>query len=144
MGVISERWASLECRIEDGIFFADDTFVPLVENEPELPRIPVDQLLTEKPDWWWEVNLGEPLAQGQGHVLFGGGTSWEGAGFLALVRMEGNSLEWVLHSSRSEGFCSAELTDGVIRATSGDYPVVYHWTIPVPAPWTLQVIAERV
>jgi hypothetical protein len=142
MSEVEDHWFSEECRVEDGIYFADDTYVPLAQNVPQLPRRSVEQLLRIEPDAWSSVYPGEPLALLPGHVVLGGATSWEGAGFLALVRESDGSLVWLLHSSESEAFLSASVQGDLLVATSSEYPSNFRWEIPIDAPWSLKVLSH--
>ena len=137
MSEITKRWLSEECRIEDGIYFPDNTFIPLIGHVPQLPRRPIDELLRTEPDAWSSIYPGDPLAAVHDHVVFGGETSWEGAGFLALVRESDRSLVWLLHSAQSEPFRSAIVQGSVLFATSGENLSSSRWKIPLEAPWSL-------
>lgn len=137
MSEITKRWLSDECRLEDGIYFPDDTFIPLGGHVPQLPRRPIDELLRTEPDAWESIYRGDPLAALPDHVVFGGETSWEGAGFLALVRASDRSLVWLLHSACSEPFRSASVQGSVLFATSGEGLSSSRWNIPLQSPWSL-------
>jgi hypothetical protein len=142
MSEITNHWLSDECRTEDGIYFSDDTFVPLMARLPELPRRSVAELLKLEPDSWSSVYIGEPLAKCSGYVVLGGETSCEGAGFLALVREADESLVWLLSASDSEGFRSASILGQTITAKSQEYPIAWQWKIPLYSPWALTVVCS--
>lgn len=145
MSTIMKRWLSEQCRIEDGIFFSDDTYIPLVGNVPQPPRRSISPLLANSPDDWSSIHV-EQLAALPGYKVFGGDTSWEGAGFIALVRESDGSLIWLLHSEQSEPFRSASIDGELIVALSREDGLqnplyTFRWAIPVTAPWLLTVVA---
>jgi len=142
MSVITDRWLSEECRAEDGIYFPDDTFIPLIDNVPQFPRRAIAELLRLEPDAWSGIYAADPLAAVPDHLVFGGETSREEAGFLALVQESDRSLVWLLHSSKSEPFRSASVQGAVLIATSREYPSSLRWEIPLEAPWALTVAAS--
>jgi hypothetical protein len=139
MNEISKHWLAEECRVEDGIYFDDDTYIPMIQNSPQVPRRSIGELLSRSPEGWSGVYPGEPLAVANGFVVLGGETSWEGVGFLAVVREKDESLVWLLHSSGAEAFRSASLVGEALLATSSEYPSAIRWEIPVFAPWNLKV-----
>ena len=145
MSTITERWLSEQCRIEEGIFFSDDTYIPLVSNVPQLPRRSIGPLLAHSPDDWSSIDGGQ-LAVLPGYRVFGGDTPWEGAGFIALVRESDGALVWLLHSEQSEPFRSASIDGELIVAISREDGLknplcTFRWEIPVTAPWLLTVVA---
>jgi hypothetical protein len=142
MSEIAKRWITEECHTEDGIYFGDDTFIPLQENTPQLPRRTITELLSCEPDNWSAIMIGAPLTSSSNYLVYGGETSWEGAGFLALVRASDRSLIWLLHSSTSEPFRSASIIGDLIVAESYEYPMGYRWEIPIDAPWLLISVAR--
>jgi hypothetical protein len=139
VSVIEAWWNNEECRIEDGIYFVDDSYVPLTGFLPALPRRPVQDLITVRPDYCASLNVGDPLVELSSLLVFGGDGSWEGEGFLALLRGNDRTLVWVLHSARSGAFVSADLDGEILVAQSIDYPNSYHWRIPMDSPWELEV-----
>ncbi len=147
MNIIKGRWLTEQCRIEEGIFFSDDTYIPLVGNVPQLPRRTITPLLAQSPDDWSSIDGGQ-LAVLPGYRVFGGNTSWEGAGFIALVRESDGALVWLLHSENSEPFRSASIDGELIVANSREDglknpPCIFRWKIPVTAPWLLTVVASN-
>lgn len=145
MGEITDRWKSEECRIEDGIYFEDDTYIALLGHATvQGARRSIGGLLHCEPDNWSAICVSDPLAVSPDYLVFGGETSWEGAGFLAVVRASDRSLIWLLHSSESESFRSASIVGELVVASSREYPVSWRWEIPIAAPWSLTVMAGAV
>ncbi|AKU21955.1 hypothetical protein [Massilia sp. NR 4-1] len=145
MGEITERWKSEECRIEDGIYFEDDTYIALLGHAAaQGARRSIGELLHCEPDNWSAICVGDPLAVSPDYLVFGGETSWEGAGFLAVVRARDGSLIWLLHSSEAEPFRCAGIAGELVVATSHAYPVSLRWEIPIAAPWSLTVTVGAV
>ncbi|MBN1803386.1 MAG: hypothetical protein JW891_17885 [Candidatus Lokiarchaeota archaeon] len=66
--------------------------------------------------------------------FFGGGTSWEEEGWVAVVENKDNTLKWILNVSFSEIFRSLEVKDDTIIAISEEYPNSYQWRIPINKP----------
>ncbi len=133
VSVVAERWAVQQCRIEDGLYFPDDTHVPFSGFRPSGERQSVDVILAQDADGW--TVLDPVLLAEDGAQIWGGETSWEGEGFLAVCDPDG-SLKWLFHCETSEPFVSAELRDGVVLAVSSEYPRRLEWRFPLDAPWT--------
>jgi hypothetical protein len=139
MSEITNHWRSDECRIEDGIYFSDDTYIPLESNVPQPPRRPISRLIERDPDNWTIIER-NPLTTFSGYAIFGGDATWEGAGFLALAQESNGFLVWLLHSGESEIFRSAKVEKNILIAISGeDGGNSYRWEIPLAEPWLLTV-----
>jgi len=124
-------WKRERCPAEDGIYFPDDTWVPLNGLAPQGQRGPIPDFSNFLTDVYHQA----PLARSAEYVAAGGMTSWEGSGYLALLGRDGHDLLWILHSSESEPFVAAALSQGCIKAFSSEYPFYCEWLIPVSMPW---------
>jgi len=136
--VIADRWARQECRVEYGVYFPDDTYVPFDGMKAAGDRRPVAPLIDANPAAW--ASFDPLLLTNDGVQVWGGETSWEGVGFLAVCDAAG-SLRWLLHCEESEPFVSAEVRDGVILAVSSEYPRRFEWRLPLESPWNAAVTA---
>ncbi|HEV7301179.1 MAG TPA: hypothetical protein VGN72_17565 [Tepidisphaeraceae bacterium] len=133
VGIILDRWARQECRIEYGIYFPDDTYVPFDGMKAAGKRRQVGPLVSARPDGW--ASLDPVLLVEVGVQVWGGETSWEGVGFLAVCEPNG-SLKWLLHCEDSEPFVSAQVQDGTVVAVSNDGILRrYDWQVPLKSPW---------
>jgi hypothetical protein len=148
MDIIHTRWQKQQSRIEDGIFFGTDDYIPL-EGGPDTGyaigvRRLIADIVASSPDHWCE--LGEKVVSRHDQrdmTIHAGATSWEGEGFLAVVSASTRQLLWLLHLSTSEEFIEAKAEDDVIRAVSGGYPMRYEWSIPIYSPERFTVEGHR-
>ncbi len=149
MGLVQSKWRDEMCRVEDGIFFANDEFVPL-EGEPSsgftaAPRGSIHELLANRPDGWtkcWEL---VDVACDDNCRILAGETAWEAEGFVALIDSQTKSLMWIIHLHSSEPVKEVQLSDGIIRAVSAEYPFRFEWRIPIDAPeqFTIRAIGDE-
>ena len=137
ISITRSKWSERKSRIEDGIFFGTDEFIAL-EGSPRTgytaaPSLGIASLLQSKPDYWCDLDELTGCDVQHGDIkIFGGSTSWEGEGFIAVE--QSTHLLWVLHLSTSEEFVEIK-TDGIsISARSGGYPTCYEWHIPIIPP----------
>jgi hypothetical protein len=72
----------------------------------------------------FEVSAGDGV-----NMLVGGGGSWEGEGFLALVDGTTRETHWLLYAGEGEEFVEAFQRAGVVYAVSGGYPLRIEWEI---------------
>jgi hypothetical protein len=148
MGIIHAQWQKKKSRVEDGIFFGTDDYIPL-EGAPETgytpgERRPIADIIAPSPDRWGEVVETVVARNEQRNLtIHGGETSWEGEGFLAVVSASTGQLLWLLHLSTSEPFVEVKTDDDFIYAVSGGYPMRYEWWIPIHAPETFTVETRR-
>lgn len=133
VSLIRDNWAEARCPVEGGIYFPDDSYVPLAGLMPLLPRRPLGGAGRE----WVSVRPGRPLAGNADYWVIGGEAVGDGGGFLALVQRDTRALAWLLHSRASEPFRAAAIGRDGIRAFSGAYPGYVEWWIPILAPWML-------
>src|SRR5581483_3986967 len=138
--IVVVQWARQQCRAEYGIYFPDDTYVPFDGLRATGDRRPVAPLVAARPDDW--APLHPVLLAEDGLRVWGGETSWEGVGFLAVCEPDG-SLRWLLHCEESEPFVAAEIRDGIIVAVSGEYPRCFEWRLPLESPGMLSVSTAR-
>ena len=149
MSITQDKWNEEKCRNEYGIFFSNDECI-LLEGESEnsyvaSARIPVSSLVeTDASGGWTELS---PLLSCQtekdGFIVLGGGTSWEGDGFIALLDSASNNLIWVMHLCQSEEFMEVSIDGENILASSEEYPHSYNWEIPLNNPEKLRGVATR-
>ena len=99
MSIVVEGWERGECPIVDGIYFPDDCYFPLellvADDHPSAVSATtgMGKLIVEP-----------PLAEDTRFQVYGGETSWEGCGYLALVSKPHQSLAWLIHSSDKRAF----------------------------------------
>jgi hypothetical protein len=136
--IVADRWARQECRVEYGVYFPDDTYVPFDGLQPAGDRRAIAPLVAACPDGW--TSLAPVVLAEDGVRILGGETSWEGAGFLAVCEPDG-PLKWLLHCEESEPFMLAELRNGIVIAVSSEYPHRFEWRLPLDSPWEADVSA---
>ena len=148
MSITQAKWSENRCRIEDGIFFANDEVILLWGNPKEgyaaSDRTSLASFLEEDPDGWTHIDeaLVPCHVEKAGTVVVGGSTSWEGEGFLAAVEMSSGALLWLIHLTQSEEFVEVNFDGENILAVSSEYPYTYRWQIPLSNPSALKVISE--
>jgi hypothetical protein len=147
IGIIVSQWAKGLCRVENGIFYDNDTYVLVsITNAGSSvgERCSIDGLQQESPKAWSSFYANPNCEVTIDHLCFlGGGGPWEGEGFLAVMDAHTQILRWVLHSSESEQFVSLRVEHSTIYAESGEYPYNYHWRIPIENPEGLHVTVEK-
>lgn len=140
MNVIESRWRERRSRVEDGIFFGSGDFLEM-SGSPECgysagTRFDAGALIAGSPDDWCDLT-----EQAACHVkigdlaVFGGATSSEGEGFIAVE--EDSKLLWILHLTVSEEFVTVASDGTSIVAFSGGYPDRFEWRIPIESPGSL-------
>ncbi len=142
MGLVQSKWENEECRFEDGIFFPDDTIILLAGNPSKgyqaSVRQPLHVLLEANPDGWTGI---DPVvsAEYQSLLMIGGGGSYEGDGFLAIVDAATRRLVWLLHLSGVERFSEVRVDGSLLQAVSAEYPFRHEWVILLESPQSLLV-----
>src|SRR5688572_3105150 len=102
MSIIESHWRQEESRWEDGIFFGNDEFIPLI-GRPETgykigQRISISSLLQDEPDGLTDLDAWKGCeVQTESVFIHGGDTSCEGAGFIAVEEASTRNLLWLLH-----------------------------------------------
>jgi hypothetical protein len=142
MGLVQSKWEADECRHEDGIFYPDDTFIRLTgrpcQGYQASTRQPIQTLIQANPEGWTDIDPGCSFEY-QALLVVGGGTSWEGDGFLAVMDAPTRQLIWLLHLSRVERFTGVQVDGSILQAVSEEYPYRHEWTIPLENPHLLHV-----
>jgi hypothetical protein len=138
MNIIAQAWQHELSPNGDGIYFPDDTYCPLESLSTVNGRLSVEPSVKMS-----ELYVVAPLTEDERFHVYGGETSWEGCGYLALVSKPNRRLVWLIHSSESEPFRNATIELGSISATSSEYPFTYLWRIPIDAPQELSVVRSR-
>ena len=144
MGLVSDRCEAETCRIEQGVFYASDEAVLLVEGASgrleEGERTTVADLAARDPPGWCFVDRQAGCEWSEPDLLVvGGGTSWEGEGWLAAVEQPGSHLLWILHLENSEPFVAVRRVGEEIIAVSEEYPRRCEWRIPLRHPERLML-----
>jgi hypothetical protein len=140
MSRVLRHWLIEEGGLDYGIYYADDTYIPLNSDVPEFPRRPVEEPLSGDPQADlapWAESFS--LAKWPGYLAFGGDASWEGDGYLLLMREGNREMVWLLCPEQYEIFREVTVSDGVLIALSSEYPRSFRWTIPILEPWNLKV-----
>lgn len=142
MELVQTKWESQECRSEDGIFFPDDTVILLAGSPSEgyhtSVRQPLHNLTVENPDGWTDTDIDPGCSVNhQSLLIVGGGGSYEGDGFLAVVDASSRRLKWLLHLSGVERFTEVRVDGSLLQAVSEEYPFRHEWTIPLESPHSL-------
>lgn len=146
MGHVQAKWDDEECRQEDAVFFADDTFISLSRSHPQsyqaAVRRPLQTLLEVDPDGWTTLDRVCSVEHDSMQIV-GGGGSYEGEGFVAVVDATTQRLIWLLHLSGVERFTEVRANGSSLRAISAEYPFRHEWTIPFENPEALSVKSEN-
>ena len=148
MHITQGKWLEKQCRIEDGIFFANDDVI-LLRGNPEngyeaSDPLSLTSLIKEDADGWTHIDPLAPCrAENEGILVVGGSTACEGEGFVATLDRLSGTLLWLIHLSQSEAFVEVNFDGESILAVSSEYPDTYRWQIPVSNPSALVVISER-
>lgn len=148
MSITQAKWGDEQCRVEDGVFFPDDSVI-LLSGDPRAgyaasARTQLSSLLEADPEGWTEIM--EHIAcriEAGGVIVTAGGGAWEGEGFVAALRASDGALLWVLHLAGAEAFSELRHDGGIVEAVSSEWPDEYRWRIPLGSPWELSVIARR-
>jgi hypothetical protein len=142
MGLVQSKWENEECRSEDGIFFPDDTAVLLAGSPSKgyqaSGRQRLELLMESNPEGWTAVEPGCSTVH-QTWLILGGGGSYEGDGFLAVVDAVSRRLIWLLHLAGVERFTEVLVNGSVLQAVSEEYPLRHEWTVPLESPHDLIV-----
>ena len=143
MSEIINRLKGGESRIENGIFFADDTTV-LLKGTPETgfvsaSRTTVSKLAEEDADGWVSAEDEVVLAESEDWTASSCYGAWEGEGFLVLRSKADGGFQWIMHLERAEQFKSAKFDGEILIAESGAYPDEWGWRICVKRPWEIEV-----
>ncbi len=138
MGLVADRFRAEECRTEQGVFFGDDEVILLGDGEGRFDaaeRRPVTALVDVDPQGWCSLDRHPSCQLLEPELLVvGGGTSWEGEGWLAAIEPAGERLVWLLHLATSELFTSVQRVGGDLVAVSGEYPTRLEWRVPLRSP----------
>gem|GEM_PF-2135951 len=144
-GTTERMWRRKRVRMEDGVFFGDDTWVPLVPDSSEGfsagERTGTEAIMEAEPDGWAELDSTPGLMAKTGDlVIDAGGGSGEGEGFVTAADREGGRFLWILHVNSGGRIASLSVEAGVVRASSesGTTGSGLEWTIPVFNPAALQ------
>lgn len=140
MGEILDKWRLDHAPIDDGIYFPDDSMVPMVGLDAKSPRRSLPPL--SELQGWQRLYLSK-LLENSDRIVLGGSTPWEGCGVLAVVERQGSGLLWLLCSSESEPFVSAEVDGESLIAVSEEYPRRIRWRFILERPWELEAREER-
>lgn len=137
MGLIQEKWNDEQCRFEDGIFFVNDEYIALTYNPDGSfqtgARLSVQGLIQNEPDGWANLDAACDYSNGE-YIVIGGGGSYEGEGFIALLGSASRDLKWLLHLENIEVVTEIVIEEGVIIATAMEYPHYNTLTIPIAEP----------
>lgn len=148
MSITQTKWLEEQCRVENGIFFANDEGV-LLSGNPKggyvaSSRASLASFLENDVDGWTNIDENPACrAEQDGILVVGGSTSWEGEGFIATVEISGGALIWLLHLTESEAFVEVNFDGENISAVSSEYPDLYRWQIPLNNPESLRVVSQR-
>ena len=146
MNLIQAEWENEKCRVENGIFFPDDTFI-LLSGSPSQGfqaaiRQPLNVLTEASPDGWCAIDQ-VCSVEYESLSIVGGGTFYEGDGFLSITDIATRRLIWLLHLSGIERFTEIHVANFIIRAISAEYPFRHEWTIAIESPHTLLLEATK-
>jgi hypothetical protein len=128
MSHVVARWRKLQCRHENGVFFADDTYVPIslrlrasIEHGGFHPRPRCAIKDAESDDGWKDVSHqeGGVLTHGKWRLRWGG-KNWTGGGWLALEDSSGD-LVWLFHTLAIEEIQQARLEGITVVASAPRY-----------------------
>jgi hypothetical protein len=142
MGLIQSKWNEEECREEDGVFFPNDEYIPITRKaDGEFHagvRQSVQSIVDEEPDSWADVYAACEHSNDE-YTVIGGGGSWEGEGFVALVQKSNRELSWILHLQNIENVTEIVIEGEIIKATAVYYPHHNVLTIPISEPQAISI-----
>lgn len=148
MGLIQNSWNEERCRIEEGIFFANDTAI-LISRDfggayvADAKRIPLTHLIANNgEDGYFNVNVLNYQKCGDFLVRVGDG-SYEGEGFVALFEKDSDALIWIVHLLSSESFSEIEVVNNLIKAHATYYPHENTIEIPIHSPQSFKFIQRK-
>lgn len=146
MSLIQDKWRNWECRIEDGVFFSNDEYIGLSFDAVGLThataRVPIQTLIDEEPDGWADIDAACECSNDQ-YTVMGGGGSWEGEGWVAVVEKANHQLKWLLHLSDSEAVTELAIEGETVKAVATEYPFRSTLKIPMTKPEALSMIREQ-
>ncbi|MBK8430056.1 MAG: hypothetical protein IPL28_01645 [Chloroflexi bacterium] len=145
ISIVQAKLSEQLCRIESGFFFANDEAIFFSGNPRRgyisSARLSIHTMLAQSTAVWTELDENPNCRlEKEGLIIWGGSTSWEGDGFLAVSHASSGELIWLLHLQGAEAFTEIALENGVMRARSGQYPEIFVWEIPLNSPEALKVV----
>jgi len=137
--------AEPECRAEDGVYFADGRVVVLELEDDAVHTHEATTLASlndEAPDDWIGLESAVRILSGP-LVASGGGTSWEGEGWVALQTASDDALVWIVKLGGADAVTEIRFADDAVIARSEVYPFVVEWHIPVAHPEQVRISRRR-
>lgn len=138
--------AEPECRAEDGVHFADGRVIVLEIVEGDAVRThettTLASLNDEAPDDWIGLEPSVRVLSGR-LVASGGGTTWEGEGWVALQTASDDALVWIVKLAGGEAVTEIRFAGDALIARSEAYPFVVEWHIPVKNPEAVTISRRR-
>lgn len=110
MSDITTLWSSARLPIEDGLYFADERGLRLVES------FDLGELLAEDPEWLTSIDITREFCVPGGYACAGEG-SHGSEGFFARLD-ENHSLIWVCYLAESNPFDELTVEASTLTATS--------------------------
>lgn len=142
MNLLANKWRAGLGPIDEGLYFASDDLVPLFGHPGQgYTRGDRQQLAAwlENPQGDWAPLDEKARYETEDWTIVGGGTSWEGAGFLALQDRRSEELLWLLLLNESAPFLEIRIEGEDLVALSGAQPKRYSWTVPLGSPESFRV-----
>jgi len=139
MGLIQDKWNEGQCRNEDGIFFANDEYIPLFWTASGVEvgeRQTIQNIVHEHSDGLCNFYANCECSN-EAYLALGGGGSWEGEGFVALIEKMNHKLMWILHLQDLEDVDEIVIEGEFIKATATVYPRHNTLTISITQPQTV-------
>ncbi len=140
MGIISDRWKNNKYHVGDGIYFPDDTVIPILTGEhgkyyvgkretlvEAIQRYKEDDEDEDWADFYYTGNTNHKNYQ----LKFGGGDQ-ESEGIIILEH--DHVLRWIIHFNDSEEFINANFDGNMIIAVAEYYPHKNLFNIPMVHP----------
>ena len=146
MSLVLDKWKVGQCRIENGIFFPNDEYIPLSNKVDDAisigTRTPIQTLIDENPNYWANCDIACEYFTEE-HIAIGGGGSWEGEGFVALIDNASQDIQWILQSEDIEIVEKIVIEQGIIKASALECGYRISITIPVTNPEAAQITFTR-
>ncbi|HAA12610.1 MAG TPA: hypothetical protein DCE41_13320 [Cytophagales bacterium] len=135
MKAIKFSEGDIYCRIEDAIFFDNDSFSRIkgdsIKGFSLEERASIDQL----EEYGWADLYPMFTDENEEYVATTGETSWGGAGFISLKDKVSGSFKWLIHLSTMNNPQRISIETDLIRVTTDlNYPDGLDFVVPINAP----------
>jgi hypothetical protein len=136
MGLILDKWENNKYHAGDGIYFPNDTVIPILTNKQGEyylgTREDINTILEkDDDDEWADFYYNRNAIHNKYQLKFGGG-NYESEGIIILEHS--NVLEWIIHLNDCEEITLAKFDGNQIIAVAEYYPHINTFYIPINKP----------